>query len=407
MSPTAQPQMNLIQTADYRESYANSVQVRVSVWDFSLVFGLASSDRPDQVTIRNHQAIFLSPQQAKALWNVLGQNLAQYEQAFGTLEPRATERQLSAGSSQLAALVRSRAGSAVWTSRKMRPVWRHAAAAREAGYEHALRLRQIIEPRLDAPFPLWMIFPVIFAALYASHFSLLRLPYYWDEAGYYIPAAWDFFRTGSLIPTTTLSNAHPPLPSLYLALWWKLSGYYPEVTREAVLIVASLGLLAVWRLAHARRTARGRWLSGPWSSPAFTQSGLRRARWPRRIFLRRRFACGDWSTRCRTAIAGRGSRRCGSPLLCCRRRLRLDSADTRGDRRRGCIPSATQPDRGRLWSESGMAGELRVAAGCVVRVALSRRPGSSSAIPSSSGTTQRRISRRCGFWRRSVIVCCT
>ena len=38
-------------------------------------------------------------------------------------------------------------------------------------------------PRLDAPLPLWMIFPVIFAALYASHFTLLRLPYFWDEAG--------------------------------------------------------------------------------------------------------------------------------------------------------------------------------------------------------------------------------
>ena len=112
-----------------------------------------------------------------------------------------------------------------------------------------LRLRQMFEPRRDAPFPTWMIFPVIFAAAYASHFSLLPLPYYWDEAGYYIPAAWDFFRTGSLIPISTLSNAHPPLPSIYLALWWKLSGFSPEVTREAVLIVASLGLLAVWRLA--------------------------------------------------------------------------------------------------------------------------------------------------------------
>lgn len=92
MSPTApqQPQMNLVKSDDYRESYANSVQVRVSVWDFQLVFGLASSDSPDQVTIRNHQAIFLSPQQAKALLNVLGQNLAQYEQAFGqlNLEPQ-------------------------------------------------------------------------------------------------------------------------------------------------------------------------------------------------------------------------------------------------------------------------------------------------------------------------------
>lgn len=103
---------------------------------------------------------------------------------------------------------------------------------------------------MDAPFPMWMVFPVIFAALYASHFSLLRLPYYWDEAGYYVPAAWDFFRTGSLIPSTTLSNAHPPLPSVYLALWWKISGFSPEVTREAVLMVASFGLLAVWRLAQ-------------------------------------------------------------------------------------------------------------------------------------------------------------
>ena len=86
MSPSAQqPQVNLAQTSDYRESYANSVQVRVSVWDFQLTFGLASSESPDQVTIRNHQAIFLSPQQAKALLNVLSQNVAQYEQAFGAL----------------------------------------------------------------------------------------------------------------------------------------------------------------------------------------------------------------------------------------------------------------------------------------------------------------------------------
>ena len=77
--------MNLVQAPDYRESYANSVHICVSVWDFQLSFGLASSDSPDQVSIRNHTAIFLSPQQAKALFNLLGQNLAQYEQAFGAL----------------------------------------------------------------------------------------------------------------------------------------------------------------------------------------------------------------------------------------------------------------------------------------------------------------------------------
>ena len=77
--------MTFLQTPDFRESYANSVHIRVSVWDFELIFGLASSDGPDQITIRNQNGIFLSPQQAKALWNMLGQNLAQYEQAFGEL----------------------------------------------------------------------------------------------------------------------------------------------------------------------------------------------------------------------------------------------------------------------------------------------------------------------------------
>jgi hypothetical protein len=98
MNPTPQqPQVNVTQTADYRETYANSVQVRVSVWDFQLVFGLASSDSPEQVTIRNNQAVFLSPQQAKALWNVLGQNLAQYEQAFGTLSLEPTNQSFPRG----------------------------------------------------------------------------------------------------------------------------------------------------------------------------------------------------------------------------------------------------------------------------------------------------------------------
>jgi hypothetical protein len=46
-----------------------------------------------------------------------------------------------------------------------------------------------------------MLYPLFFAAVYLSHLTLLRLPYFWDEAGYYIPAAWDFFRTGTLIPS--------------------------------------------------------------------------------------------------------------------------------------------------------------------------------------------------------------
>jgi hypothetical protein len=101
----------------------------------------------------------------------------------------------------------------------------------------------------DRPVPLWMLLPLLFVGVYLSHATLLRLPYYWDEAGYYIPAAWDFFRTGSLIPSTTLSNAHPPLPSIYLALWWKLGGMVPSVTRTAVCLVAAIALLGVYRIS--------------------------------------------------------------------------------------------------------------------------------------------------------------
>ncbi len=88
--PQDQPEIRLTKTDAYRENYANSVQVRMSVWDFQLVFGTMQQDSADEVNLANFQGIYLSPQQAKALWNVLGHNLAQYEQTFGklALEPQ-------------------------------------------------------------------------------------------------------------------------------------------------------------------------------------------------------------------------------------------------------------------------------------------------------------------------------
>jgi hypothetical protein len=77
------------------------------------------------------------------------------------------------------------------------------------------------------------------------------LPYFWDEAGYYVPAARDILLTGSLIPHTTVSNAHPPLVMAWLALWWKVIGYAPFVTRTAMLVLAAFSLLGVFRLAES------------------------------------------------------------------------------------------------------------------------------------------------------------
>ena len=110
-----------------------------------------------------------------------------------------------------------------------------------------MRTRERSATPIDRPLPLRVIFPLLFVGIYLSHLTLLRLPYYWDEAGYYIPAAYDFFRSGDLIPSTTMANPHPPLPSLYLALWWK-SGFTPAVTRTAMCLVTAVALLAVYRL---------------------------------------------------------------------------------------------------------------------------------------------------------------
>ncbi len=102
----------------------------------------------------------------------------------------------------------------------------------------------------ERPLPLWILYPLFFVGVYLAHFSLLRLPYFWDEAGYYIPAALDFFRTGSLIPHSTLTNAHPPLPSILLAGWWRLAGLSIAGTRTFLCMIAAAALLGVFRLAR-------------------------------------------------------------------------------------------------------------------------------------------------------------
>jgi hypothetical protein len=92
---------------------------------------------------------------------------------------------------------------------------------------------------------------LIFSAQVVLHVRLLKLPYFWDEAGYYIPAAHDLFLSGSLIPHTTVSNAHPPAVMAYLALCWKIFGFAPYITRLAMLLISAYALLGLFRLARA------------------------------------------------------------------------------------------------------------------------------------------------------------
>src|SRR5256885_15520710 len=82
MNNPTQPNVKLSNDANYRENYANSVQMRVNIWDFFLVFGTLQQQSETQVEIKNFQGIYLSPQQAKALLGLLQQNVGGEESGF-------------------------------------------------------------------------------------------------------------------------------------------------------------------------------------------------------------------------------------------------------------------------------------------------------------------------------------
>lgn len=122
-----------------------------------------------------------------------------------------------------------------------------------------------------------LLFALFFTGLMLLHAPLLRLPYFWDEAGYYVPAARDLYLTGALVPYSTPSNAHPPLVMAWVALAWRVFGYSTLVTRTAMLALSAFSLLGLFRLSRIAAN-----LSVAWATTAlvalypvyFTQSSL-------------------------------------------------------------------------------------------------------------------------------------
>jgi hypothetical protein len=81
------------------------------------------------------------------------------------------------------------------------------------------------------------------------HAPYFGLPYFWDELGQFVPAALDLFHDGSLVPHSTIPNAHPPGVMAYLALVWRIFGYSIPATRVAMLFLASSAVFATCLLA--------------------------------------------------------------------------------------------------------------------------------------------------------------
>lgn len=93
-----------------------------------------------------------------------------------------------------------------------------------------------------------IFFALIAIAMVAIHYPLLRMPFYWDELGQFVPAALDIFERGTWIPVTTLPNIHPPGLMALLAGIWTVFGYSIAATRIAMLLLASLGAFLAFRL---------------------------------------------------------------------------------------------------------------------------------------------------------------
>ena len=50
-SQPKQPRVRITLAPEYRENYANSIQIRVNLWDFFLQFGLIHQQSPDEVEL--------------------------------------------------------------------------------------------------------------------------------------------------------------------------------------------------------------------------------------------------------------------------------------------------------------------------------------------------------------------
>lgn len=65
--------------------YASNVNLRLSPWEFKLIFGEVIEASDDTFEVLDKVAINMSPQHVKALVSLLIRNLDEYERSYGDL----------------------------------------------------------------------------------------------------------------------------------------------------------------------------------------------------------------------------------------------------------------------------------------------------------------------------------
>lgn len=103
-----------------------------------------------------------------------------------------------------------------------------------------------------------LVFAACLLFQFLAHWRLLELPFFWDEAGQFVPQAWDLYSDGLLLPESAMPNSHPPGLPLLLAAFWRFAGYSIEGTRGLMLLFGAAYLAAGFLLAiELVRGARG------------------------------------------------------------------------------------------------------------------------------------------------------
>ncbi|WP_297430602.1 DUF3467 domain-containing protein [Clostridium sp.] len=73
--------------------YANTTSVEVSLYDFKFLFGIKSNTANSEFNPNDiNSTIIMSPQHAKALVNVLNENVKKYEETFGHINELVIKR---------------------------------------------------------------------------------------------------------------------------------------------------------------------------------------------------------------------------------------------------------------------------------------------------------------------------
>ncbi len=209
--PAPEPALKLVKTEDYRDGYANSVQVRMSVWDFFLVFGTMQPEHPRRGHARELPGHLSQP--------AAGQGAVEHPRP----QPRAVRADLRL----------ARPGAQF-----PQPAVPSTSACRPPPAQRHISARTPRSPRRSGSST-----PSSSSPSTSPTGPCSASPTSGMKAATTSPPRWDFFRTGTLIPQSTVTNAHPPLPSILLAAWWHLSGFVLSGTRTFICIVSAAALL--------------------------------------------------------------------------------------------------------------------------------------------------------------------